>query len=298
MRILVAGANGQLGREIVEHLQQPAIDVVPLAHRQLDITDEIQIRNCISTIRPTLVVNSAAYTNVDDAETEQHIAYAVNQKGAGLIADACMKGGIPLIHISTDFVFDGRKGTPYTESDSVCPLGVYGKSKADGEREITTRLREYIIIRTSWLYGVYGHNFVKTMIRLGKEGSELSVVSDQFGSPTCAADLAEAIATIVRKIGIDGNPAWGIYHYSGKGVTSWFDFAVTIFRMARQRHKTGAPAIRPISASQYPTKAKRPKYSALDCSKITNAFGIKTKPWKESLAAVVHQILIKKTYTA
>ena len=197
-----------------------------------------------------------------------------------------------LIHISTDFVFDGRKKTPYDESDPVHPLSVYGKSKANGEKEIIQRLDKYVIIRTSWLYGLYGNNFVKTMIRLVNEKTDIDVVSDQIGSPTAAADLAEAIESIVKQTDRDDDNISGIYHYCGLGSVSWYEFANTIFHIAKKYLHRSTPILHLVTTPQYASKAKRPGYSVLNCAKISDMFHIRNKPWKLSLAAVIDDILV------
>jgi dTDP-4-dehydrorhamnose reductase len=235
-----------------------------------------------------LVVNCAAYTAVDRAESEPELALAVNRDGPANLAAACGKAHIPLVHISTDYVFDGSKQGPYRETDPVLPLGVYGRSKAEGDTEVRSRLREHIILRTSWVYGVHGNNFVKTMLRLGQERRVLRVVNDQQGCPTNAADLAEVILAIAGRC--DRNP-WGTYHYSGKGVTTWHGLAEAIFAEAQKYTSLLVERVEPIPSAQYPTPAKRPANSVLDCSLFTSTFGIEPRPWRESLADVIHGLL-------
>ena len=288
MKILVTGAAGQLGREVVGQLRKSHLKVAGLSHSDLDITDKNNVSNCFSMINPDFVVNCAAYTQVDDAETFPQKAFNINRKGAAFIAESCHSRNIPLIHISTDFVFDGRKKAPYAETDSLNPLGIYGKSKALGEQEITRRLDRFLIIRTSWLYGVYGRNFVKTMMSLAANTNLLKVVSDQFGCPTSATDFACVITDILKQKNNLNDRSWGIYHYSGEGVASWHEFAETIFKFAALNPM---PTVHPISTDQYPTRAERPPYSVLDCHKINSVFGIQTKPWQESLSIVVNRLL-------
>ena len=256
----------------------------------LDITQQEQIDRMVAEIRPGLVINAAAYTRVDRAESESAPAFQVNRDGSGNLAHACAKSGIPLIHISTDYVFDGEKGSGYLESDTVSPLGVYGHSKAEGEELVRDRVKEHIILRTSWLYGVYGHNFVKTMLRLGREKQTLPVVSDQFGSPTSASDLAETALTIARRCFQKLPVAWGTYHFCNQGVTTWYLFAREIFDVAADLGMRQRPEVNPISTDRYPTKARRPMYSALDCGRIKTHFNIHPKPWQESLKITIERI--------
>ena len=201
MKIIIIGSKGQLGRELVSQSKNLGFEILGADLPQLDITDIAQVENTITNFQPSLVINAAAYTDVDKAETEQSLAFAVNSDGPTNLAVVCANSDIPLIHISSDYVFDGQKGTPYIETDPVSPLGVYGKSKTDGEKKIRFNIKKHIILRTSWLYGVHGHNFVKTMLFLGREKKAVKVVSDQYGSPTSAADLAEAVLTIADLVG-------------------------------------------------------------------------------------------------
>jgi dTDP-4-dehydrorhamnose reductase len=292
MKIIVTGATGQLGLEVVEQLTRSRLKVAGFSHDDLDITDENSVSNYFSVVKPDLVVNCAAFTQVDEAQTDPGKAYDINQRGAGIIAHSCHKTKTPLIHLSTDFVFDGKENTPYVETDPINPLGIYGKSKALGEKEIAERLDTHIIIRTSWLYGVHGKNFVKTMISAATKTDSLRVVSDQFGCPTSAADLARAITDIVKQKNTFNNRTWGIYHYCGDGIVSWHTFAETIFQMAADLKPM--PAVHPVSTDEYPVKAPRPAYSALDCKKINAVFGITLKPWRQSLSIVVNRLLSKE----
>jgi dTDP-4-dehydrorhamnose reductase len=237
------------------------------------------------------VVNAAGYTAVDEAESEPELAFAVNRDGPAYLASACGKAGIPLVHISTDYVFDGQKKGAYLVTDPVSPLSVYGKSKAAGEVEVREHLREHLILRTGWLYGVYGHNFVKTMLRLGREREVVQVVADQYGCPTYAADLAETILRIAAQFLQGGRVHWGTYHYCGKGVTTWHGFAEEIFDIAREYVLLRVKRLEPISTAEYSTVAKRPANSVLDCSFFETHFGFSPEPWKESLSRMIHQVL-------
>jgi len=285
MKILVTGAHGQVGWELVRRGENRGLAVQATDVDVFDITDARAVEERVCGQGLALVINCAAYTAVDRAESEPELALAVNRDGPACLAAACGKARIPLIHISTDYVFDGRKESPYREPDPVSPLGVYGRSKAEGEREVRSRLREHIILRTSWVYGVHGQNFVKTMLRLGQERQVLRVVDDQRGCPTNAADLADVILAIAGKC--DRN-AWGTYHYSGKGATTWHGFAEAIFAEARKYTSLSVERVEPIPSAQYPTPAKRPANSVLDCSLFTSTFGIEPRPWRESLAEVIH----------
>lgn len=291
MRILVTGADGQLGQELLQQGRKSEFELVATDLSELDITAADDVSKFIVRFRPFLVINAAAYTQVDKAEAEPLPACRVNTEGPAILAGACRSAGIALIHISTDYVFDGEKNTPYTESDPVAPTGVYARSKADGEDRVRAFLPEHIILRTSWLYGVFSHNFVKTMLRIGREKKVVSVVNDQFGSPTSAADLARTILKIASEIHGNSAVPWGTYHYCGKGIASWHEFAEKIFSLAEPYHLFRRPVVQAISTDQYPTPAKRPRYSALDCSRIHQNFGISTQPWPESLAAVIKRII-------
>ncbi len=288
MNILITGSKGQLGWELMR--QGGDFNLLGLDLPELDITRKENIAECTKDFLPDLVINSAAYTNVDKSESDVQTAFAVNKDGAANLADFCKKRKIPLIHISTDFVFDGKKTSPYVETDPVSPLGIYGKSKAEGEETVRNILKEHIIIRTAWLYGVHGHNFAKTMIRLGQEREDLGVVADQQGCPTCAADLAEALIRIAQRIGSKENIVWGTYHYCGKGITTWHGFTEKIMELARPYFSIRTRKVNAITTAQYPTPARRPAYSALNCSQIQKNFGVETKDWTESLKKTIAQI--------
>ncbi len=291
MKILVIGSRGQLGTEACGYAAARGHEVVPLDLPEMDISRAEDAESAVGDSDPTLVVNTAAYTDVDRAESEPAKAFAVNRDGPGHLAAACARRGIPLIHVSTDYVFDGNRRSPYRESDPVCPLGVYGLSKAEGEREVRKHLEQHIILRTAWLYGAAGRNFVKTMLRLGKEREILRVVCDQYGSPTSAPALAEAILSISDFISRGENIRWGTYHCAGTGEPiTWHGFAEAVFELAGGRANLRVRQVVPIPTSEYPTPARRPAYSTLDCSRITESFGIVLPPWKESLDKVVGEL--------
>jgi dTDP-4-dehydrorhamnose reductase len=293
MKVLITGADGQLGRELVRLGRRLGFEVYGLNRQQMDITNENEMPEIFERISPSVVINSAAYTQVDRAENESDLAYAVNKDGPAFLARHCANNHLKLIHISTDYVFDGTKGRPYRESDPVAPLGVYGRSKAEGETAIRTRLANHIIVRTSWLYGVYGNNFVKTILKLAAEKKALQVVADQVGSPTSAADLAEAILTITRKISANEKFDWGTYHYCCKGFTTWHGLAQKIIDLAAPHAALQARQVEAITTAQWPTPAKRPPYSVLDCNRIKNQFGIAPEPWQQSLKHTIDRIFLE-----
>jgi dTDP-4-dehydrorhamnose reductase len=238
------------------------------------------------------VINAAAYTAVDLAETEKKQAFEVNRDGPANLAGFCADAGIPLVHISTDYVFDGSKAGAYREDDPVAPIGVYGQSKAAGEAEVRRKIPEHLIVRTAWLYGVHGHNFVKTMLRLGREKKTLRVVDDQTGCPTYAADLARAILSMADHILAGKKTPWGTYHYCGAGSVTWCGFAQAIFKIAAKHEAFAAPSVIPITSAEYPTPVKRPANSVLDCSKIAKQFGIQPRPWIDGLADMLEALYL------
>ncbi len=287
MNILVTGAKGQVGRELVKNGHLKGFSMVGTTHHELDITDRHAIENTLFKNNIRLAINAAAYTAVDKAETEPYSAFDVNSKGASCMASACSKANIPLIHISTDYVFNGEKKEPYVETDPVSPVGVYGKSKAQGEVEVKNNLKQHIILRTSWVYGADGHNFVKTMIRLAKTTDTIRVVDDQSGCPTSAREIAKAILSIADHIQRLKDPKWGTYHYCGMGTTSWFGFAKKIFEIANEFEPLAVKQVVPIRTDEYPTAAKRPANSALNCDLIRQHFGIIQTPWEQSLEEMI-----------
>jgi dTDP-4-dehydrorhamnose reductase len=273
--VLVTGANGQLGKCLDElSLLHSSINFVFTNSQELDITKKNEVSQVFESVKFDYCINCAAYTAVDKAEKEQDKARSVNVNGAINLAEACCKSNTTLIHISTDFVFDGKYNQPYNETDKTNPLSVYGKTKLDGELKIQEVLNNYFIIRTSWLYSEYGANFMKTMLRLGKDRTELSVVGDQIGTPTYAKDLAEVLLKIV----LANEKSYGVYHYSNEGITSWYDFAKEIFAITNSIIK-----LNKITTPEYPTPAVRPQYSVLDKEKIVKNLTITTPNWKQSL---------------
>lgn len=277
--ILVTGSNGQLGRELqVLEESHPQYRFIFTDRSTLPVDDTAAIQNFFANNRVQFCINCAAYTAVDKAETNAGQAFAINAKAPGDLAAACLQQGAAFFHISTDYVFDGTASRPYTETDPTCPIGVYGRSKQQGEEAVLANHPRALIIRTSWVYSCFGHNFVKTMLRLMKEKESINVVNDQLGCPTYAADLAQALLTIIGQWNPQALPANRIFNYCNSGIISWYDFADSI------RDLTGSACIvSPIPGSLYPTPAKRPAWSALDTKKIRDTFHISIPGWKESL---------------
>ena len=283
MQILVTGMNGQVGHKIVRKGPSTDFIVHGFDRSTLDITDKKNVAGIVEEIKPALIINCAAYTAVDKAEDEHEKAFAANQYGPALLAEECLKLHIPLIHLSTDYVFDGEANRPYKETDPVSPLGVYGQSKEAGEKEVRSRIDHHIILRTSWVYGTHGHNFVKTMLRLGQERDELQIVNDQWGCPTFAGDITDALFAIAGKILSGTFDDWGTYHCCGSTALTWYDFANHIFSMAKNSHTLSVKNIIPIPTEQFPTPVRRPAYSVLDCQKLYSTFGILLPELTESL---------------
>lgn len=275
MRVLITGANGQLGRSLQRLAPLfPELTLLFTDVRELDICSEKEVSNYIKAQTISCVVNCAAYTAVDKAEEEPERCGVLNATAPGYLARAAEENGASMIHISTDYVFDGYTYRPYTEADAPNPKSVYGTTKLEGERAVIKACKQAVVIRTAWLYSVTGSNFVKTMMRLGQERTTLGVVFDQIGTPTYANDLAEAILTIIRQ-GI----VPGIYHYTNEGVCSWYDFALAIHRLAGIE----TCQVSPLHTADYPTKAHRPHYSVLDKTKLKQVYGIRIPHWEESL---------------
>jgi dTDP-4-dehydrorhamnose reductase len=289
MKILVFGASGQIGREVCRAAWPPRYAILPLDRKAVDITKSAAVSAMLARETPDLVINLAAYTAVDRAESEPEVAWAANCAGAAHIAGACDESATPLVHLSTDYVFDGRKTGPYREEDAVGPLGVYGRSKEAGERAVRAAVARHMILRTAWVFGAYGANFVKTMLRLAAERPVLRVVADQRGCPTAAADIAAALMVIAGHIE-RGEAKWGTYHFVGAGAASWHSFAQAIFDQAAPQ-LAACPQVEPITTEQYPTPARRPMNSVLDCRKIEEVFGISSPPWRTALATVIRELL-------
>ncbi|MEM1041204.1 MAG: dTDP-4-dehydrorhamnose reductase [Bacteroidota bacterium] len=284
MTVLVTGAGGQLGRELV---RAGGDRVIGLTRARLDITDREAVRQAMEMHAPTVVLNAAAYTAVDRAESEPEAAFAVNRDGPAYLADACAEAGIPLLHVSTDYVFDGTKGAPYTEDDKANPLGIYGQSKWAGEEAVRARLDRHVVLRTSWVFSAHGHNFVKTVLRLSRERDALRIVADQHGTPTAAADLARAALQIAERLATDPDAPHGTFHFAGMPATTWHGLAEAVVEEARRHGSVRAERAEPIPTSAYPTPARRPADARLDTSCLTDVWGIAPPSWRDALREVV-----------
>jgi dTDP-4-dehydrorhamnose reductase len=286
--ILVIGETGQLARSLAE--ADPSLTL--WGRDRADLTDPQAVEDAVAASGARLVVNAAAYTAVDQAESEPELAHAVNAEGAGALARGAARAGAGVVHVSTDYVFDGTKLGEYREDDPVAPLGAYGESKLAGEIAVMQAAPRALILRTAWVYSPFGRNFVKTMLRLA-DRERLTVVADQHGKPTSALDIAEAILAIAPRL-VDappGDPAWSVFHYAGRGTTHWAGFAEAVFAGARARGMIeAAPEVAHITTAEYPTPAKRPANSALDCSKFEAEFGVQTIPWQDALGRVLDRL--------
>ncbi len=283
MKILVTGSNGQLGLSLKEILKDTDIEAVYTDVAELDITNKEEVDRFVEDLRPDYIVNCAAYTAVDKAETDDLLASKINTEAVGYIAQAAAKNGAKVIHVSTDYVFAGNSCRPYDENDEPYPQSIYGRTKLEGEGVLTAFCPDSIIIRTAWLYSEYGSNFVKTMLRLGKEKGAVKVVCDQIGTPTYASDLARVILNIL----LTETPSPGIYHFTNEGVASWYDFAKTIFRLSGLEERV---EVTPVGTEEYPSAAKRPLYSVLNKNKIKKTFNIKIPYWENSLKKCLKQM--------
>ena len=283
--ILITGAGGQVSHELA--IADSPHRLIALTQQQLEITDVAQIAKAFETYQPDILINAAAYTQVDLAEKEAELAFAINRDGVANLAQACKKLDIPMLHISTDYVFDGSKQGAYKESDPIAALGVYGASKAAGDAVLQATLEQHIILRTSWVFSATGNNFVKTMLRLGREREALGIVNDQHGCPTSARSIAEVLLDIAAKYLQGEAGEWGVYHYCNQPQTTWFGFAQAIFQQAGGFENLNLNA---IATSDYPTPAQRPQNSVLDCAKIKAQFGIEQADWTDELALVLDQL--------
>ena len=290
LKALITGGTGQVGTELIRRGDGCRFDIVAPNRAEINLLNESDVYSQLNAIRPNIVVNSAAFTAVDGAETECDMAFKVNRDAVRIMANCCNLLSIPLIHISTDYVFDGTKAGSYKETDLICPIGVYGRSKEAGEAIVRELLEKHIILRTSWVYAAHGNNFVKTMLRIGRERQNLNVVNDQFGAPTFAGDIADAIFSIAKKVlGHDELEFWGTYHYTAKGRTTWKDFAEVIFEAA-STWLPNKPYVEGIPSSQYPTAAKRPANSVLNCAKVDSKLGPPRRHWREGLDEVLDEL--------
>lgn len=281
-KVLVVGAGGQLGQEL-QRTFGPNVDCLPMTRAQLDIANLAAVAQCLATVEPQLVINAAAYTAVDKAESDTDAAQRTNAAGPLALAQACAEQGVRFIHLSTDFVFDGTATQPYKPTAATAPLGEYGRSKRAGELAVQRLLPHALILRTGWVYSRYGSNFVKTMLRLMSQRDELAVVADQIGTPTWAQGLAEAVWACAARPQLSG-----LYHWSDAGVCSWYDFAVAICEEALALGLLAKPVkIRPITTAEYPTQAPRPAYSVLDKTDSWRDFALAGVPWRQQLRAML-----------
>ncbi|CAI2305504.1 dTDP-4-dehydrorhamnose reductase [Vibrio parahaemolyticus] len=288
MRVLVTGCNGQVGHCLTEILSNTEnVSFLAVDREELDITEQEAVSDLVNSFKPTIIINAAAYTAVDKAEEEVELSFAINRDGPKYLAEAAQQVGAVIFHISTDYVFEGNKLGEYVESDSTNPQGVYGASKLAGEIEIAKACDKHIILRTAWVFGEHGNNFVKTMLRLGTVRTELSIVGDQFGGPTYAGDIARVLLDIANRISRDETVEFGIYHFSGLPHTSWCEFAEAIFDAAvKEGVFANKPKISSINTALYPTPAKRPSNSKLSTKKVMDAFEIEASNWKTALTNI------------
>jgi dTDP-4-dehydrorhamnose reductase len=282
--ILVVGKSGQLARALGRIGSISGIPVICAGRPEIDLAQISSGKSAVLAAKPAIVINAAAYTAVDKAETEPELAYAINADAVGVLAAICADTGVPLITVSTDYVFDGRKKSPYVESDPTCPINIYGASKVAGEEQVRKRLQQHIILRTSWVYSWEGRNFVLAMADRIAKGAETKVVTDQTGSPTYVEDLADSICSVAATIlsGRNGD-VWGTYHLTSAGITSWFNVAQEIFS-AYERSGVKTPPLSPILSADFPTKAQRPAYSVLDNNLISQRLSITMPDWRDALA--------------
>ena len=289
MRILQFGRTGQLARELLNRAPHHDVQILALGRGEADLTDPVSVERAVRAHADVdIVVNAAAYTAVDQAEADETTARLVNAESPAAMARACADLGLPLLHVSTDYVFDGESNEAYAEDAHVAPIGAYGRTKAAGEAGIRAALEQHVIVRTAWVYSAHGKNFVKTMLRLGGERPELRVVDDQRGCPTAAGDLADAILTIAEAIAA-GRGRWGTYHFVNSGETTWRRFAEAIFEQSRP-WTTSAPRVVPITTADFPTPAKRPRNSALKTDAVQRDYGIEPRPWPAALDDVLRSI--------
>jgi dTDP-4-dehydrorhamnose reductase len=290
MRIAVTGSKGQAATSLLERAR-PKLEVVALGRPAFDLTDRDAVIAGLEAARPDVIVNAAAYTAVDKAEAEEVLAFRVNGEGAGNVADAAARLGVPLLHLSTDYVFDGALDRPYREDDPTGPTGAYGRSKLAGEKEVARRCQDSVILRTAWVYSPFGANFVRTMLRLNETRDEVGVVADQRGNPTSALDIADALIAIAGRVKTDSAPALrGVFHLTGSGEATWADFAESIFHEAAARGRR-LTRVKRIATADYPTPARRPANSRLDNEKLSRVYGFRLPEWRQSVAVCCARLL-------
>lgn len=291
IRIAVTGTNGQVARSLVERAAATDFAVTCISRPALDLSalDGVDLAAALGA--PDVLVSAAAYTDVNRAESEPDLADLINARAPGLLAEFASTRGIPFVHLSTDYVFDGTKPTPYTERDPVCPINAYGRSKAAGERAVAARHPQHVILRTSWIYSPFNRNFVRTMLDLARKQNEVRVVADQIGHPTAAADIADGILTVVQNLVTGrGDERYGTFHLAADGTASWAEFAAAVFAASAEQ---GGPSARvvPIASAEYQTPARRPANSRLDCTTIKRVHGVSLPHWQSSLGPCVGRIL-------
>jgi len=291
MRIAVTGHEGQVARSIMERAStRENVSLVAIGRPELDLAQPEMIKSALAGAQADLIVSAAAYTAVDQAEDQPELAHVINAEGAGAVAAAAAELGVPVIHLSTDYVFDGKSKQPYREDDQPAPLGIYGASKLAGEKAVADANPHHIILRTAWVYSPFGKNFIKTMLRLAADCDEIAVVADQWGNPTSALDIADAILHIASRLQASGEERWGIYHLTGRGAVNWADFARYVFDTS-SAHGGPHARVRDIATSDYPTKAHRPANSQLSNEKLAAAFGYAMPQWQESTRATVQRLV-------
>ncbi len=284
MRVLVTGCNGQVGHCLTNMLSKTdGVTLLSVDREELDITDQDAVVTTVKEFKPTIIINAAAHTAVDRAEQEVELSYAINRDGPKFLAEAAQEAGAAVLHISTDYVFEGNKNGEYLETDITNPQGVYGASKLAGEIAVAEACDKHIILRTAWVFGEHGNNFVKTMLRLGVTHDALNIVGDQFGGPTYAGDIAKALVEIASRIAKGGTVEYGVYHYTGLPHVSWYQFSDAIFDAAAKERIVNKPKLYSITTEQYPTPAKRPRNSKLSTRKINDAFAIEASDWAKAL---------------
>jgi dTDP-4-dehydrorhamnose reductase len=292
MRVVVTGRQGQVVCSLAERTAGTDIEIVALGRPELDLAGPSrEIVAAISNAKPDIVVSAAAYTHVDKAETERELAFSVNEQGARVVARAAREAGVPLIHLSTDYVFDGGKPAPYVEDDPTGPMGVYGASKLAGEHAVLAEHSDSVVLRTAWVYSPFGANFVKTMLRLAGDRDEIAVVADQLGNPSSALDIADGIIAVARNLATSSDSGRrGLFHMAGTGEATWAEFAEGIFAASKAR---GGPTanVRRIASADYPTVARRPANSRLDCGKLARVHGVQLPDWRNSVEQVIGKLL-------
>ncbi|MGA8586603.1 MAG: dTDP-4-dehydrorhamnose reductase [Roseiarcus sp.] len=291
MRIAVTGSKGQVATSLIERAG-PKLEVIALGRPAFDLTDRAAVLAGLEAARPDVIVNAAAYTAVDKAEAEEALALRVNGDGAGHVAEAAERLGVPLLHLSTDYVFDGALDRPYREDDPTGPTGSYGRSKLAGEKEVARRCENSVILRTAWVYSPFGANFLRTMLRLNETRDEVGVVADQRGNPTSALDIADALIAIAARVKDDSSPRLrGIFHMTGSGEGTWADFAQAVFGEAAARGRRST-RVKRIATADYPTPARRPANSRLDNEKLARVYGLRLSDWRQSVAASCGRLLV------